>query len=126
VGFILGEIFPLALVRLFAPNGSPSLLRFAPWALRTMMIMLPLAGFQIVSANFFVVTGRPKTSIFLTTLRQCLALIPCIFIFGRLWGLWGAIAATPVADGFSFILTAVMILRELKKLRRAGTAARPG
>jgi putative MATE family efflux protein len=125
LGFTLGELFPLALVKLFAPRGSPSLLRFAPWALRTMMIMLPLAGFQIVSANFFVVTGRPKTSIFLTTLRQCLALIPCIFIFGRLWGLWGAIAATPVADGFSFILTGIMILRELKKLRRAGPGA-PG
>jgi Na+-driven multidrug efflux pump len=93
-------------------------MRFAPRAMRTMMLFLPLAGFQIVSANFFVVTGRPKISIFLSMLRQCIALIPCILIFGKIWGLWGVVAATPVADGFSFFVTSVMIFFELKKLKR--------
>jgi Na+-driven multidrug efflux pump len=82
-----------------------------------MLLLLPLNGFQIVSSNFFVVTGRPKTSIFLTTLRQFIILIPCMLIFGRIWGLWGVVAAAPVADGFSFLFTAVMITLELKKLR---------
>ncbi|MDR0601035.1 MAG: MATE family efflux transporter [Treponema sp.] len=115
-GFFAGEIFPLELIRLFAPNGSPALLRFAPWAMRVMLLLLPVNGFQIVSANFFVVTGRPKLSIFLTTLRQCIAFIPCMLVFGRIWGLWGVVAAAPVADGFSFILTGIMIILELKKL----------
>jgi Na+-driven multidrug efflux pump len=87
--------------------------------MRIQMLMLPLAGFQIVSANVFVVTGRPRTSIFLSMLRQCIALIPCILIFGRIWGLYGVVASAPVADGFSFILTGIMILSELKKLRAA-------
>jgi Na+-driven multidrug efflux pump len=119
LGFTIGEIFPLSLVKFFAPDGSAALLRFSPWAMRVIFILLPLNGFQIVSANFFVVTGRPRLSIFLTTLRQCIALIPCMLIFGRIWGLWGLVAAAPVADGFSFILTAVMISMELKKLREA-------
>jgi putative MATE family efflux protein len=118
-GFALAQIFPAFLVKLFAPEGSPALLRFAPWAMRVMMMLLPLNGYQIVSANMFVVTGRPKISIFLTTLRQCIALIPCILIFGKFWGLWGIVAAAPVADGFSFLLTTVMISFELKKLRKA-------
>ncbi|MDR1655544.1 MAG: MATE family efflux transporter [Treponema sp.] len=118
IGFIIGECFPVQLVSLFAPQGSDALMRFAPTAMRIMMIMLPLAGFQIVSSNFFVVTGRPRTSIFLTMLRQFLALIPCILIFGKLWGLWGAVAATPVADGFASLLTALMIAFEMKKLRK--------
>jgi Na+-driven multidrug efflux pump len=118
-GFALGQLFPLALVKLFAPGGSAALLRFAPWAMRVMFLLLPLNGFQIVSANLFVVTGRPKISIFLTTLRQFIILIPCILIFGRVWGLWGIAAAAPVADGFSFLLTMVMISLELKKLRAA-------
>jgi Na+-driven multidrug efflux pump len=118
VGFALGMFFPLEMIRIFAPDGSAPLLRFASWSLRVMLLLFPLNGFQIVSANMFVVTGRPKISIFLTTLRQCLALIPCILIFGRIWGLWGVVAAAPVADGFSFILTSVMIFFELKKLRR--------
>jgi Na+-driven multidrug efflux pump len=56
-------------------------------------------------------------SIFLSMLRQCLILIPCILVFGKTWGLWGVVAATPVADTLSFIVTGVMILFELKKLR---------
>jgi putative MATE family efflux protein len=119
VGFIVVQAFPEFLVSIFAPNGSGALLRFTPIAMKRQMLMLPLAGFQIVSANVFVVTGRPKISIFLSMLRQCIALIPCILIFGHIWGLYGVLASAPVADGFSFILTGIMILSELKKLRGA-------
>ncbi|MDR0464990.1 MAG: MATE family efflux transporter [Treponema sp.] len=116
-GFALIMIFPVQLVRLFAPDGSGALMQFAPRAMRIMTLMLPLAGFQIVSTNLFVVTGRPKISIFMSMLRQCIALIPCILIFGRIWGLWGVIAAAPVADAFAFIVTGILILFEIKKLR---------
>jgi Na+-driven multidrug efflux pump len=118
IGFILGQLFPVQLVRIFAPNGSPALLRFAPYTMRIQMLLFPLNGFQIVSANFFTVTGRPKISIFLSMLRQCIALIPCIYIFGRVWGLWGIVRATPVADGFSFVFILTMIIFELRRLRR--------
>ena len=82
----------------------------------------------MVSANFFVVTGRPRMSIFLTMLRQCIALIPCMLIFGKVWGLWGVVAAAPVADAFAFLVTGTMILFELKKLKAAigGTSAISG
>jgi putative MATE family efflux protein len=120
LGFALGEIFPRFLVSLFAPRGSEALLAFAPWAMRVQLIFLPLNGFQIVSTNFFVVTGRPKISIFLSMLRQFIVLLPCMLIFGRIWGLWGLVAAAPVADGFSFLLTGIMIFFELRKLRGAG------
>ncbi|GHU23770.1 MATE family efflux transporter [Spirochaetia bacterium] len=119
VGTIFTQIFPVALVYAFTPDGSPALLEFAPWAMRITTLLLPVAGFQIVSSNVFVVTGRPKTSILLSMLRQFIVLIPCILIFGRLWGLRGVIAATPVADGFSFIVTGILIFFELKKLRAA-------
>jgi putative MATE family efflux protein len=120
LGFALGELFPHFLVALFAPRGSEALLAFAPWAMRVQLIFLPLNGFQIVSTNFFVVTGRPKISIFLSMLRQFIVLIPCLLIFGKIWGLWGLVAAAPVADGFSFLLTGIMIFFELRKLRGAG------
>jgi len=118
-GFAVAQLFAVQLVKIFAPNGSSALMYFAPRAMRIMLMMLPLAGFQVVSANFFVVTGRPKMSIFLSMLRQCLALIPCIFIFGKVWGLWGVVSAAPVADAFSFFVTGIMIIFELKKLRGA-------
>ena len=116
LGFLMAQIFPRALVGLFAPNGSPALLEFTPWAMRITMLLLPLSGFQVVSANVFVATGRPNLSIILSMLRQCIILIPCILIFGKLWGLRGVIAAAPVAEGGAFLLTAFMIVLELKKL----------
>jgi Na+-driven multidrug efflux pump len=120
VGFTIAQLFPVQLVRIFASDGSRALMEFAPRAMRIMTLLLPVAGFQIISTNLFVVTGRPKISIFLSMLRQCLALIPCMLIFGRLRGLWGAVAATPVADCFSLFITGTMIFFELRKLR--GTA----
>jgi len=116
-GFAVVQLFADQLVRVFAPNGSDALMSFAPRAMRIMMTFMPLAGFMIVSSNFFVVTGRPKTSILLSMLRQGIALIPCILIFGKIWGLWGVVAATPVADAFSFLLTGTLIIFELKKLK---------
>ena len=117
LGFALAELFPVQLVRIFAPQGSAAMMRFAPRAMRIILLLLPLNGFQIVSANFFVVTGRPKISIFLSMLRQCIALIPCMIIFGRLWGLWGVVAAAPVADTLAVIFTGVLVFFELRKLR---------
>lgn len=118
-GFIVTQCFPQAIIKIFAPDGSPALFSFAPRAMKVFMLMLPLLGFQMVSANMFTFTGRPKISIMLNMLRQCIVLLPCILIFGRIWGLWGVIAAAPVADFFAFIFTGTMILFELKKLRRS-------
>jgi len=129
VGFAVVQIFPAQLIRVFVREGSRALMDFAPRAIRIATLLLPTAGFQVISTNLFVVTGRPKISIFLSMLRQCLALIPCILIFGRIWGLWGVVAAAPVADGFSLIVTGTMIFFELRKLRGAiadGSAATGG
>jgi putative MATE family efflux protein len=117
IGFTAAQIFAVNLVKIFVPDGSGALMMFTPKAMRIMMLLLPVAGFQIVSTNMFVVTGRPKISIFLSMLRQCIALIPCILIFGRIWGLWGVVAAAPVADAFSFFVTGTMIFFEMRKLR---------
>jgi putative MATE family efflux protein len=119
LGFIMTQTLSAQLVRLFAPDGSPALMDLATMAMRITTLLMPLVGFQIVATNFFVVTGRPKMSIVLSLLRQCIVLIPCLIIFSRIWGLQGAIAAMPVADGVAILLTAVMIFFEMKKLRLA-------
>jgi putative MATE family efflux protein len=116
-GFALLQIFPDQIVRMFAPNGSRAILTFTPAAMRIATLALPIVGFQVVSANMFVVTGRPKTSMILSMMRQFILLVPCIFLFGRIWGLDGVIAASPAADATAVILTTIMIVRELKKLR---------
>jgi putative MATE family efflux protein len=118
-GFLMTQTLSMQLARLFAPDGSGILMQLASRAMRITTIMMPLVGFQIVSTNFFVVTGRPKMSIILSLLRQCIVLIPCLLVFSRIWGLQGAIAAMPVADGSAILITGTMIFFEMKKLRSA-------
>jgi len=122
LGFIIVQGFPSHIIRLFVPDGSETILFFAPRAMRIALLFLPVIGFQVVSANMFTFTGRPKISILLNMLRQCIILIPCLVIFGRVWGLWGVVAAGPVADAFAFLLTGTMILFELRKLRASARA----
>ena len=126
LGFITVQCFPLQIVRLFVPGGSETLLYFAPRAMRIALLFLPVTGFQIVSGNMFTFTGRPKISILLNMMRQCIILIPCLVIFGRVWGLWGIVAAGPVADFFSFLLLGIMILFEIRKLRDSARSSGAG
>ena len=125
-GFVLTEIFPRFFTDFFIDEAtaSPALMHFTPRAMQIMMLTLPLNGFQIVATNFFVVTGRPKMSIFLSMLRQFIVLIPCIIIFGRIWGLWGVVASTPVADIIAFVCTGIMIIFELRRLKHQEAHAR--
>ncbi|MDR3201220.1 MAG: MATE family efflux transporter, partial [Spirochaetales bacterium] len=120
LGFLVCQIFPTGIVLFFAPGGSAELMRFAVWAMRVQLLILPLNGFQIVSTNMFAVTGRPKISILFSMLRQVIILIPCMFIFGRIWGLWGVTFAAPVADLCAVILTVVMVGIEMRELKREG------
>jgi Na+-driven multidrug efflux pump len=124
LGFIMTQTLSSQLARFFAPEGSDMLLQLASTAMRITTIMMPFIGFQIVSTNFFVVTGRPKMSIILSLLRQCIVLIPCLLIFSSIWGLRGAIAAMPVADGSAILITGTMIFFEMKKLRLSIAAQR--
>jgi Na+-driven multidrug efflux pump len=119
LGFCMTQTLSTQLSRFFAPDGSDILIGLASRAMRITTILMPLVGFQIVSTNFFVVTGRPKMSIILSLLRQCIVLVPCLLLFSRIWGLWGAIAAMPVADAVAILFTGIMISFELKKLRSA-------
>jgi Na+-driven multidrug efflux pump len=126
LGFLACQIFPVSIIRLFAPEGSAELMRFSVWAMRVQLMILPLNGFQIVSTNMFAVTGRPKISILFSMLRQVIILIPCMLIFGRIRGLWGVTFAAPVADLCTAILTLVMVLVEMRHLREKQGASLRG
>jgi putative MATE family efflux protein len=128
LGFGLVMLTTRGIVSLFSPDGSEALLSFTPVAMRTVLISFPINGFQIVSSNLFVATGRPKTAIALSMLRQVIVLIPCILLFGHIWGIYGVAAASPVSDFASFILTAVLVTLEMRKLNariNSGAPLRP-
>lgn len=109
------NIFPAQLVSLFA-KGDADLIDISVNGLRIFFAVLPLIGFQIISANYFQAVGKPKQAAILSLLRQVLFLIPALLILPRFFDLTGVWAATPVADGLSSIVTGIWVIFEIRNL----------
>lgn len=114
LGFAATQLFTHSLIELF--NKSEELLAMGQHAMRTFLMMLPIVGFQIVSANYFLAVGKPKQAMLLALSRQVLFLIPFIIILPRFFGLNGIWAAGPSADLASSLLTATWLLIEVRQL----------
>jgi putative MATE family efflux protein len=116
-GFTVVMIFPTQVVHLFDPHNE-KLAELGTHAMRVSMLMLPIVGFQIVSANYFQAVGKPKISMLLSLSRQMLLLIPAVLILPHFFGLDGVWAALPTADACSSILTGTCLFFELRHLQQ--------
>lgn len=114
-GWIITRLFPEQLVQLFNSN-DPELISFGIHAIKRFLIFLPIIGFQIVSSNYFQAVGKPKHSAFLGLSRQVLILIPALIILPEIFGLDGILAAGPLSDIVSSIITGIFIMIEMRKL----------
>ena len=107
VGFLVAMFAAHPCARLFAKDES--LIDLASTAIRMMMMMFPIVGFQIVVTSFFQSIGKAKVSMFLSLSRQLLFLVPALVIFSEIWGLWGIWIAMPFSDALATIVAAVMM-----------------
>lgn len=111
-GFIFIQLFPETIISMF--NQETEIINLGKNALRLWFLCLPLVGSQMMCSNFFQSVGKVKQSSFLNLLRQCILLIPCIYIFSYLFGLNGIFMAVPFCDMIAFIVTMILIRKELK------------
>ena len=118
-GFILVQLFPGAIMSIFA-GPDKALLEIGIPGLRIFLMMLPIIGFQVVSSNYYQAIGKATASILLTLSRQVIFLLPALLILPRFFKVPGIWAAGPVADFLASILTAVFILRELHRIQEVG------
>lgn len=114
-GFAVTRLFPREIIMLFNSR-DVELVSFGSKAVSIFLIFLPIIGFQIVSANYFQAVGKPKHAAFLSLSRQVLVLIPALLILPLFWGITGVLAAGPVSDLISSLITGAFIFRELKSL----------
>lgn len=121
LGFLACQIFPEGIASLFVDStkgGDETLMiAAASQAMRTIVTMFPLVGFQIVAAAFFQYIGHAKLAIFVSMTRQMLFLLPLLWIIPRYMGATGVWISMPIADCASITLAAILLYRELKKLR---------
>lgn len=87
-------------------------------ALSISLVMFWIVGFQIVATNFFMSIGKAGRSIFLSLTRQVLFLIPLLLILPRHFGLQGVWASFPASDTIATVVTATMIIWELRHFRK--------
>ena len=107
--FLLCEFMPEPIIRMFTDDAQ--LAGLAEKGMRTIVIVSPLIGFQIVIGQFFQSIGMPSKSIFLSLSRQLLFLIPMLLILPKFFGTDGVWMSMPAADFISAIFAAVMILK---------------
>jgi putative MATE family efflux protein len=123
VGFVAAEVFPRALIRAFAHDQA--LVVVGARGMRICLLMAPVIGFQIVSSHFFQAIGRAGSALVLTLLRQIFVLIPLLLVLPRHLGLDGVWGAGPIADLVSTLITALLLVRQLRRLE-SEAAAPPG
>ena len=121
LGFLACQIFPEGIASLFVDSSKGGdetlMIAAASQAMRTIVTMFPLVGFQIVAAAFFQYIGHAKLAIFVSMTRQMLFLLPLLWIIPRYMGATGVWISMPIADCASITLAAILLYRELKKLR---------
>ena len=121
LGFLACQIFPESIAAMFVDStkgGDEALMiTAASQAMRIIVTMFPLVGFQIVAAAFFQYIGHAKLAIFVSMTRQMLFLLPLLWIVPRFLGATGVWVSMPIADCASITLAAILLIRELKRLK---------
>jgi len=107
IGFIVGMFFPEACARLFTSDDT--LVGISVKAIRIMMMMFPIIGYQIVVTNFFQSIGKAKVSMFLSLSRQLIFLVPALAIFSAIWGFDGVWVAMPFSDALASVVAGIMM-----------------
>jgi putative MATE family efflux protein len=122
-GFLLCELFPYQVVRIFvSEDGSGSateLIEASARGLRILVLMLPLVGFNIVAGNLFQHIGKPKRAILLSVSRQMLFLVPLIYFLPRYMAADGVWFSIPIADLLSTLLAALLLFQQIRKFRQS-------
>ncbi len=104
------------IVSLFS-NNNTDLTSLTVHAMRVFFIMFPVAGFQIISSQYFQAVGKPVQSTILGLSRQLLLLIPLLLILPRFWGIEGVWRTPPIADILSAVITTFFIIREMRHMK---------
>lgn len=113
-GFLLFELFPAQLLRVFNASGE-MLVQGVP-ALRIIATHFMLAGFCIIAGSVCQAIGNPMHSLFISICRQMVVLLPAAYLLSltrRLELVW---LAFPIAEVVSLTLSAYFLRKTLKKM----------
>ena len=106
--------FPDALLGLF--NASDQMKVLGETALRRICITFPLAAISIILGSLFQAMGKGFYSMITSVVRQLVFLIPCAWLFGKLFGLNAVWFSFLAAEVVALVLTLCFFRREVRRL----------
>ncbi len=115
VAFILFQTIPEKLISIFG-SGDELYNEFACLTFRIFLMFIIFNGIQISSGIFFQAIGKPSKSAFLTLSRQIVFFTTSSMILSKFYGVMGVLYAGPISDGLAFIIAAILLIIETKKL----------
>ena len=111
IGWFVVQFYPEPIVSMF--NSDADLVKISIDGIRKYLFMMPLIGVSMIGSNYIQSIGNAKQSMFLSLLRQVILLIPMMLILPKFLGLNGVWFSQPVADVISFIITFIVIRKEV-------------
>jgi putative MATE family efflux protein len=117
LGWIVVHLFPHALIRIFTKEEG-ELLEVGVYALKTVTIMFPIIGLQILTTTYFQAVGKPVQSTIIGMSRQLLFYLPMLFFLPKFFGLKGVFWSLPASDVLSVTFCAFFMASEWKKLKK--------
>lgn len=102
------------------------ILGFNTGARKYRRVLRTLISVQVISSNYFQATGQPLKSAFLSLTRQLIFLLPAFLVtptlipslFPGMTPLMGYCFSFPIADGLSVLLSALLLVIEVRKQHR--------
>ena len=111
---VVFRFFPDALLGLF--NASDAMKAIGEVALRNICITFPLAAISIMLGALFQAMGDGYISMINSIVRQLFILIPCAWLFGKLFGLDAIWYSWMAAEVVALSVSLLFFRKELKKL----------
>jgi Na+-driven multidrug efflux pump len=115
IGFIPIFFFNREIISLFSVK-SVFLSTFGALGMKYALITLPLLGFLIIGSGYFTSVGKFKQALFIIMVRQT-AIIIFLLILPKYFDFYGGIAAYPLADLITAIITAIIMIIEWRSLK---------
>ena len=119
IGWVVVQLYPESIVSMF--NSNADLVKISVDGIRKYLFMMPLIGMSMIGSNYIQSIGNAKQSMFLGLLRQVILLVPMMLILPKFLGLDGVWLSQPVADVISFIITFILVSREVKSHKKVDT-----
>ncbi|WP_088225615.1 MATE family efflux transporter [Desulfosporosinus sp. FKB] len=108
-GTLIMQVFPKFVVGLFTHDSE--LVNITVNGIKKYSVLLPLASIPTFGSGFMMLTGKPKTAVFLSISRQFVILSLTIFLLPRVIGQDGLWFAQPITDLLASVITIMLFIK---------------